>query len=131
MKVENFIISRCLPVDLHCCPMKKGYLVHTNHYLDPHMKEIESEPDELIATRVRYWRALRLLSQTNNHTIKSLQTIQKDHINYPDSICNHDVVGEALDREKTITALDHRSDHTAALCFPWESLRKPIQYLPA
>ena len=84
---------------------ENGYLVHTNHYLDPQMKEIESEPDELIATRVRYWRALRLLSQTNHHTIKSLQTIQKDHINYPDSICNHDVVGEALDREKTITAL--------------------------
>ena len=84
---------------------EKGYLVHTNHYLDPNMQQIESEPDELIATRVRYWRSLRLLSQTNTHTIKSLQSIQKDHVNYPDSICNHDVVGGALDREKTITAL--------------------------
>ena len=84
---------------------EKGYLVHTNHYLDFQMKEIESEPDELIATRVRYWRALHLLGRNNNHTIKSLQSIQKDHINYPDSICNHDIVGGALDREKTITAL--------------------------
>jgi isopenicillin-N N-acyltransferase-like protein len=34
-----------------------GYLVHTNHYLDPQMQAIESEPDELIGTRVRYFRA--------------------------------------------------------------------------
>jgi isopenicillin-N N-acyltransferase like protein len=83
-----------------------GLIVHTNHYLDPQMQAIESEPDELIATRVRYFRALRLLKGTPLHNVMTLQAIQKDHINYPDSICNH--ANEAvnpLDREKTITAL--------------------------
>ncbi len=83
-----------------------GLIVHTNHYLDPQMQAVETDPDELIATRVRYFRALRLLKATDMHTILTLQTIQKDHINHPDSICNHANQAEnPLDREKTITAL--------------------------
>jgi hypothetical protein len=37
--------------------------------------------------------------------MRTLQAIQKDHINFPDSICNHATDGDPLDREKTITAL--------------------------
>jgi len=93
-----------------------GYLVHTNHYLDPQMKAIELDPDELISTRIRYFRAMRLLRQNSQHTVKSLQAIQRDHINHPDSICNHANEAEnPLDREKTITALlmdlTHRQIH--------------------
>lgn len=84
---------------------ENGVMVHTNHYLDAHMRTIESEPDELISTRVRYLRAKRLLAQQEKHTIRSLQAIQKDHVNHPDSICNHAIMGDPLDREKTITAL--------------------------
>jgi isopenicillin-N N-acyltransferase-like protein len=70
------------------------------------MQAIENEPDELIDTRVRYFRALRLLKSTELHTVKSLQAIQRDHINYPNSICNHAVdMLSPLDREKTVNAL--------------------------
>ena len=86
-------------------PAENGVMVHTNHFLDEQMRRIESEPDELISTRVRYLRAKRLLNQTELHTIRSLQAIQKDHVNEPDSICNHATDGDPLDREKTITAL--------------------------
>ncbi len=83
-----------------------GYLVHTNHYLSSYMKEIESDPEELISSRVRFFRANRLLREGANHTIKSLQAIQKDHVNLPNSICNHNISGtDPLDREKTINAL--------------------------
>jgi isopenicillin-N N-acyltransferase like protein len=83
-----------------------GYLVHTNHYLAPQMKEIESEPEELISSRVRYFRANRILRQSSSHTIKTLQAIQKDHVNLPNSICNHAVEwSDPLDREKTINAM--------------------------
>lgn len=82
-----------------------GLLVHTNHYLDAGMQAVESEPDELVATRVRYFRAMRLLRQTEKHTVESLQAIQRDHMNYQDSICNHAVDSRPLDREKTITSL--------------------------
>lgn len=83
-----------------------GYMVHTNHYIDPKMKNIEKDPEELLSSRVRYFRASRLLHQSQQHTIKSLQAIQKDHVNIPNSICNHNIEGlDPLDREKTINAM--------------------------
>ncbi len=83
-----------------------GYMAHTNHYLDAKMKEVEKHPEELLSSRVRYNRASRLLRQNEKHTIESLQAIQKDHINLPNSICNHNIAGaDPLDRENTISAL--------------------------
>jgi len=86
-------------------PAENGSMVHTNHFLDERMCKIESDPDELIGTRVRFFRAKRLLTQTEHHNVRTLQAIQKDHINHPDSICNHSTGGDPLDREKTIAAL--------------------------
>jgi isopenicillin-N N-acyltransferase-like protein len=84
----------------------EGYIAHTNHYLDPAMQAIEYEADELISTRVRYFRTLRLLRQTEQHTVKTLQAIQRDHVNFPSSICNHtDEEVDPLDREKTINSI--------------------------
>ena len=83
-----------------------GIVVHTNHFLDRQMRTIEEDPDELVDTRVRYFRAYRLLRQTNKHTVKTLQAIQRDHLNAPNSICNHVEEDDIpLDREKTINAL--------------------------
>ena len=85
---------------------ENGMIAHTNHYLDSKMQAIEYEPDELIGTRLRYYRTMRLLKRSTGHTIKSLQAIQRDHINFPNSICNHyteDI--DPLDREKTVNAL--------------------------
>ncbi len=83
-----------------------GVVAHTNNYLSPNMVEVESDPDELIATRVRYFRSKRLLGLTRLHTIESLQAIQRDHINFQDSICNHAIDSQQpFDREKTITAM--------------------------
>lgn len=84
----------------------EGYVVHTNHFLDPQMQAVESEPDELISTRVRYFRALRLVRATQRHDLESIKVILRDHVNYQDSICNHAVDDQRpLDREKTITSL--------------------------
>lgn len=83
-----------------------GYVVHTNHYLDVQMKAIEDEPDELIDTRIRYFRALRLLQHTNQHTVRTIMNIQRDHVNFPNSICNHaEGLMGPLEREKTINAM--------------------------
>lgn len=86
-------------------PSTDGTLVHTNHYLDPQMKTVEYEPDELVSTRIRYHRAQRLLLEDTKHTMKSLQMIQKDHVNHPDSICNHDDDSGLQDRQKTINSM--------------------------
>ena len=85
---------------------ESGYIVHTNHYLDPKLHTIESEPEQMISTRVRYHRASRLLRQIPRHSVSSLQSIMQDHVNYPDSICNHAIHEvNPLDREKTICSL--------------------------
>jgi isopenicillin-N N-acyltransferase-like protein len=85
---------------------ENGQLVHTNHYLNEVMLPVEDEPDELVCTRVRYFRTLRLLSSIPKHSIQTFQAILRDHINFPDSICNHDMDEiDPFDREKTITSM--------------------------
>jgi isopenicillin-N N-acyltransferase-like protein len=47
-----------------------------------------------------------LLEQTGQHTTQTMQAILRDHVNYPDSICNHATEDDdPLTREKTITSL--------------------------
>ena len=82
-----------------------GSIAHTNHYIDSEMRRVENESDELISTRVRYFRMKRLLRQTELHTLDTLTHILQDHVNYPDSICNHATLGDPLDREKTVCSL--------------------------
>ncbi len=83
-----------------------GYMVHANHFLSARMQEIEDEPERLVSSRVQYFRAWRLLHKTDKHTIKTLQAIQKDHVDFPNSICNHAVTDSSpLDREKTLNAM--------------------------
>jgi hypothetical protein len=70
------------------------------------MQLVENEPDELISTRVRNSRTRRLLKNIQRHTVRSMQEIQRDHVNVPGSICSHaDTLHDPLDREKTINAL--------------------------
>lgn len=84
----------------------EGRIVHTNHYLDAQMRAIEDESDELIETRVRYGRADRLLRQSCGHNVDSLKSLLRDHINYPESICNHAVhYDRPMDRKKSICSL--------------------------
>ncbi len=82
-----------------------GYAVHTNHYLDNYMRPFERNPAELVRAHVRYHRALRLLKLGSAHTIDSLKAILRDHLNMPDSICNHAVDGGPVEREKTVASL--------------------------
>jgi isopenicillin-N N-acyltransferase-like protein len=84
-----------------------GYIVHTNHYLSENMQQVEREPEDLVASRIRYFRALRMVKrQEEQHTIKTLQSIQRDHVNFSNSICNHSIdASNPLDREKTVNAM--------------------------
>jgi len=83
-----------------------GYIVHTNHYLSENMQQVEREPEDLVASRVRYYRALRLIKRDEQHSIKTLQAIQRDHVNFSNSICNHSIdASNPLDREKTVNAM--------------------------
>ena len=83
-----------------------GYIVHTNNYISPVMQQVEREPEDLVASRIRYFRAMRLVKREEAHTIKTLQAIQRDHVNFSNSICNHSIdASNPLDREKTVNAM--------------------------
>jgi isopenicillin-N N-acyltransferase-like protein len=84
-----------------------GMLAHTNNYMSRRMRAIEKDSEELIASRVRYNRALRLMrSQRGKLSLKSFQAILSDHVNYPQSICSHSDETEApLERQQTIASL--------------------------
>ena len=85
----------------------EGLLAHTNHYASRHMRAMERGSEDLVASRVRYNRTLRLLrSQAGRLDIRALQTILADHVNFPRSTCNHvEISDNPLDRQQTIASL--------------------------
>lgn len=92
-----------------------GYLVHTNHYLDPRMRKYEAlfsgESGTCIptgsGTMIRYNRARTLVKrQIGRLTIQVLADILSDHVNRPDSICCHPNSGyPPHERDKTLYAV--------------------------
>jgi isopenicillin-N N-acyltransferase like protein len=85
---------------------QNGLLAHTNHYLSRRMARLENDSHHLIGSRVRYFRTMRLLRRVNRHSEESLKAILRDHVNYPNSICSHEVIDDnPLDRQKTICSI--------------------------
>lgn len=85
---------------------EEGWLAHTNHYLSPKMQALE-EPGTYAGTHVRLNRARRLLqAQLGKVTVESLQTLLRDHVNWPDSICTHeDPADSPYERGLTLVSL--------------------------
>jgi isopenicillin-N N-acyltransferase-like protein len=83
-----------------------GWLVHTNHYLTPKMRALE-EPGTYSSSNVRMNRARRLVkAQLGQVTVASLQTVLRDHVNFPDSICVHEDPEELPhEREQTLISM--------------------------
>ena len=84
-----------------------GLLVHTNNYVSRHMRAVERDSEELIASRVRYNRALRLLrSKAGVLDQAAVRNVLADHVNFPQSTCNHVEISDyPLDRQQTIASL--------------------------
>ncbi len=84
----------------------QGWLVHTNHYLSPRLRPIE-QSGVYASSNIRLRRAERLLRrQVGEITAATLQAILRDHASEPDSICNHEDMGDELhDRSRTLLSL--------------------------
>jgi isopenicillin-N N-acyltransferase-like protein len=73
-----------------------GWLVHTNHYTHPRMRQYEQKKHQEIAGSVsRYERALHLM-QTRSElvTLSMLRGFLSDHDAAPVSLCWHDLQGK-------------------------------------
>ena len=67
-----------------------GYLVHTNHYVAPWMRQFEFDPNGITSSIVRYNRGTRLLkNKLGRITVDKMKEFLSDHVNYPGSICRH------------------------------------------
>ena len=84
----------------------EGWLAHTNHYLSPSMQALE-EPGTYASSHVRLNRAQRLLKEALGQVaVEGLQSILRDHVNYPNSICGHqDPRDPPHERDMTIVSL--------------------------
>jgi isopenicillin-N N-acyltransferase-like protein len=85
---------------------EEGWLAHTNHYLSPKMQALEA-PGTYAGSHVSLNRARRLLrQQLGQVTVESIQTVLRDHVNWPNSICMHDDPAEAPpERDQTLVSL--------------------------
>jgi len=67
-----------------------GYLVHTNHYVAPYMRNFEVDPQGITSSIIRFNRGSRLLKKNAGRiTVDMLKGFLSDHVNYPKSICRH------------------------------------------
>jgi len=90
---------------------EEGWLVHTNHYLSPRMQALEVA-GTYSSSNVRLNRARRLLrSQLGHVTVESIQSLLRDHVNYPNSICSHEDP-EKLPHERECTLVSLIMDLT-------------------
>lgn len=85
---------------------EEGWLVHTNHYLSSRMKDLE-ESGTYANSNVRLNRARRLCrASLGRVTVDSLQTVLRDHVSHPDSICTHeDHRDPPHEREQTLVSV--------------------------
>jgi predicted choloylglycine hydrolase len=71
--------------------MKKGVMVHTNHFLHPNLAKFEKIPqDKFENSRFRENRFKELLTKHQGKlSIQNLMQFLTDHENYPATICRH------------------------------------------
>ena len=75
----------------------EGWLVHTNHYTHPRMKQYERLPDKIDGSISRYHRARELMeTRSGPVTLDVFKTFLADHDSTPAALCRH---GE---RNKTV-----------------------------
>jgi isopenicillin-N N-acyltransferase-like protein len=84
----------------------EGWLAHTNHYLSERLQDLE-QPYVYASSNVRLRRAERLLRrQAGQIGLDSLQSILRDHVSHPDSICKHEDMSDAPhDRSRTLISM--------------------------
>jgi isopenicillin-N N-acyltransferase-like protein len=87
---------------------EEGFVVHSNHYTSPRLREMEEQPDQLTGSHIRLNRARRLAKQKIQRgkvRLEDVQEILSDHTNFPSSICSHSKDLPIFDETATIGSL--------------------------
>lgn len=96
---------------LYVLPAADGVLAHTNHFVAPMLDVVDLSPSAMPTTNSpgRYARLRHLLSSSRGAlTPDGLQTILRDHENYPHGLCSH------IDGSKPV---DEQTETIASMIF--------------
>jgi isopenicillin-N N-acyltransferase-like protein len=95
------------PADVGVLHPEGGLLVHTNHFITPHLQEGDTGILNSTSTELRYNRALQVLrAHVGAITVETLQEVLRDHFHRPNSICRHpDLVLPELERYATLASV--------------------------
>jgi isopenicillin-N N-acyltransferase-like protein len=95
------------PSDVGVLHPEGGLLVHTNHFLTPHLQEGDKGVLESESTPLRYSRALSLLrTRVGTITVETFKEVLCDHFHRPNSICRHPDLGQPeIERIATLASV--------------------------
>ncbi len=95
------------PSDVGVLHPEGGLLVHTNHFITPHLQEGDTGILDSESTQLRYSRALQMLrARVGAITVETLQEVLRDHFHRPNSICRHpDLALPEIERAATLASV--------------------------
>lgn len=84
------IVLETTPADFASLLPEDGILTHSNHYLCPELKAVDTRKSGSALTLIRHDRARRLLARERGAiTLDSYKRVLRDHFSYPQAICRH------------------------------------------
>jgi isopenicillin-N N-acyltransferase like protein len=95
------------PKDLDFLYPENGVLVHTNNFISPRLRPLDTGLSQFPDTLLRYGRAYqKIQSRTGRIGVADLKEILADHFNHPDAICRHpDLRDPELERVQTVASV--------------------------
>lgn len=112
----NFLIAQvpdrlanieAAPTQVRLLDPQNGYLVHTNHFLNPEALGVVEPPRKRRASSYhRLERLSSLLASKRPLTVTEIQGYLRDHQAHPDSVCRHEDPGlPPAERCRTVTSV--------------------------
>jgi isopenicillin-N N-acyltransferase-like protein len=95
------------PKDLDFLYPENGVLVHTNNFVSPRLRPLDTGLSQFPDTLLRYGRAQQKMQQRAGRIgVADFKEVLGDHCNHPDSICRHpDPRDPELERVQTVASV--------------------------
>jgi len=98
------IVLETTPTDFGSLLPEDGILTHSNHYLCPELKAVDTRKSGSALTLIRHARARRLMARESGAiTLESYKRVLRDHFSYPQAICRHADESDPL-ADRTLSA---------------------------
>lgn len=98
------LVLETTPDDFGSLLPEDGILTHSNHYLCPELKHVDTRKSGSALTLIRHARARRLMArESGTITLETYKRVLRDHFSYPQAICRHPDESDPL-ADRTMSA---------------------------